>query len=105
MFAHHKGALVDERGRPTRRAPEAPRQQPAQEPEHGLGEELPADAAGMASPRAKGADRPRDLSRAPHGIEGRAASRGVASTWGGRNVSAIATAPTPIAAEPMNIHA
>ena len=35
----------------------------------------------------------------------RGISRGAPSTLGGRNVTAIATAPSPIADDPMNIHA
>jgi hypothetical protein len=38
-------------------------------------------------------------------VDGRGVRSGAAAVRGGRKVSAIATAPRPIAEEPMNIHA
>jgi hypothetical protein len=48
------------------------------------------------------ADHPRWIA---YDVEARGVSTVPLRTLGGRNVSAIATAPRPMAAEPMNIHA
>ena len=48
------------------------------------------------------ADHPRGIA---YGVEARGVSTAPLRTLGGRNVSAIATPPRPMAAEPMNIQA
>ena len=47
----------------------------------------------------------RESSYAGHDVDARGARMGTVSARGGRKVKAMATAPRPIADEPMNIHA